>query len=335
MREASTAIAAIATIAVAVLVAPGAAAQTVVPDYVPVAADATPAVTSATELSGGMLLLQVASPAMRREVPVKVLPAADRSRPHGVYYLLDGNSGQVDDNNWLDPARGDAAAFFADKDVNVVFPIGGTGSMYTDWVQDHPKFGRAQWESFLSKELPPLIDARFGTNGRNAIGGISMGATAAMMLAERAPEVYDGAVGYSGCYLTEGPAGKALTDLVVINGNGTSDQMWGPPGSETWRSHDVFLGAPRLAGKPVYLSSGSGLPGPHENPNAPGFAQSVVVGGVMEFAVSLCTDQLAQTLREAGAHVTRGASPVGLHAWPYWRDELGRSWPTIRAATGG
>ncbi|MDH6283498.1 alpha/beta hydrolase [Prescottella agglutinans] len=303
-----------------------------VPQYVQVDANAQPSITSVTTVSDRILLLQVASPAMRREVPVNVLLPADRSEPRGVLYLLDGNSGQVESTNWLDPTKGDAQAFFADKNVNIVMPVGGTGSLYQDWTEDHPKFGRTQWETFLSKELPPLIDARFDTSGRNVIGGISSGAQGAVMLAARNPELYDGAVGYSGCYMTEGPVGPILTDLIVMNGMATSDMMWGPQGSDAWRDHDLFRNASRLAGKKVYLSSGNGLPGPHESLDQPDIANTVVVGGLLEAGSNACTDQLAQALRSAGADVTRSAQPTGVHAWIYWRDELGRSWPTIEAA---
>ncbi|WP_429516528.1 alpha/beta hydrolase [Rhodococcus sp. BE178] len=302
------------------------------PEYVQVAADAQPSITSITTVDDRLLLLQVASPAMRREVPVNVLLPADRSQPRGVLYLLDGNSGQVESSNWLDRTRGNAEDFFADKNVNVVLPVGGTGTLFTDWTQDHPKFGRTQWETFLSKELPPLIDAQLDTNGRNVIGGISSGAQGAVMLAAREPQLYDGVVGYSGCYVTDGPVGRALTDLVVLNGMANSEMMWGPEGNDVWREHDLFSNASALAGKKVYLSSGNGLPGPHESLDQQGIQDRVVVGGLLEAGSNLCTDQLAQALRDAGADVTRSAQPVGVHAWPYWRDELGRSWPTIEAA---
>lgn len=320
-------IAPLATAVALALVSPAAA-----PASAPRSDSMQPSVTETVDVTDRLHLLRITSPAMGREVAVNIISPADISTPRGVYYLLDGNSGQVDTTNWLDPRRGNAEEFFADKNAYVVMPVGGTGSLYSDWETDHPKFGKTKWETFLTEELPPLIDAQFDTNGRNVIGGISSGAQGALMLASRVPDLYSGAVGYSGCYLTEGPIGKALTDLVVINGMANSEMMWGPEGSEPWREHDLFRNASALAGKKVYLSSGNGLPGPHESLNHQGIAQTVVVGGLLEAGSNLCTDQLAQALRDAGADVTRSAQPVGVHAWPYWRDELGRSWPTIEAA---
>lgn len=302
-----------------------------VPAQASTAQDSRASILSSTNVTDRLVLLIVASPAMGRDVPVYVLTPADRSQPRGALYLLDGNSGKPESTNWLDPAKGNAQEFYADKNVNVVLPVGGTGSLYQDWAQDNPRFGRIRWETFLAQELPPLVDAQFGTNGRNVIGGISSGAQGALMLAARYPELYDGAVGYSGCYVTEGPIGKALTDLIVVNGNGNADLMWGPQGGAAWTDHDLFRNAHRLAGKKIYLSSGNGLPGPFETLDSPGLADTVVVGGLLEAGANICTDQLAQALRGAGAEVIRSAQPAGVHAWPYWREELGRSWPPIES----
>ncbi|MDN5758374.1 MAG: esterase family protein [Tomitella sp.] len=278
-----------------------------------------------------LLRLEVYSPSMDRDVPVMVqLPARDDS-PHGVYYLLDGNSGQIESSNWLDRDKGDAAAFFADKDVYAVFPVGGTGTLYTDWQQEHPKFGTVKWETFLTKELPPVIDARFNTNGHNAIGGISSGAEGALMLAERNPGLYQAVAGYSGCYNTVDPVGRELTGLVVINGGATAEMMWGPYPGPGWQSHDIFANAAGLRGTTVYLSSGNGLPGPHETLDVPQLERRIVIGGLLEAGSNMCTNQLVPVLQSEGVDVIRSAQPVGEHDWPYWRDELARSWPVIEA----
>ncbi|MBM4566878.1 hypothetical protein GS441_15950 [Rhodococcus hoagii] len=87
---------------------------------------------------------------------------ADRSEARGVYYLLDGNSGQVDTTNWLDPRRGNAEEFFAGQERLRRHARRGTGSLYSDWDRA-PEFGKTKWETFLTEELPSVIDAQFAT----------------------------------------------------------------------------------------------------------------------------------------------------------------------------
>ncbi|MBM4566877.1 hypothetical protein GS441_15945 [Rhodococcus hoagii] len=163
------------------------------------------------------------------------------------------------------------------------------------------------------------------------IGGISSGAQGALMLASRTPDLYTGAVGYSGCYLTEGPVGRALTDLVVLNGMANSEMMWGPEGSEAWREHDLFAMRPPSQARRSISPPATAYPD-HTITESPRHRPDRHRGWTSRSRSNLCTDQLAQALRDAGVDVTRSAQPVGVHAWPYWRDELGRSWPTIEAA---
>ena len=58
--------------------------------------------------------------------------------------------------------------FLADKNVNVVTPLEGKWSYYTDWVNPDPVLGNNKWRTFLTEELPPMIDAGLGTTGKNA-----------------------------------------------------------------------------------------------------------------------------------------------------------------------
>lgn len=125
---------------------------------------------------------------MGRTVQVQVLLPARRDSPRPTVYMLDGRSAAAEVNNWT--ARGGALSFFADKNVNVAFTLGGPASYYTDWLHSDPKLGTHRWETFLTRELPLLIDARFDGDGMNGLEGVSMGAEAAMMLATRNPGLY-------------------------------------------------------------------------------------------------------------------------------------------------
>ncbi|WP_028476072.1 alpha/beta hydrolase family protein [Nocardia sp. CNY236] len=276
----------------------------------------------------------VVSPAMSREVEVQVLLPLDRTRARPTVYMLDGRAASLDSNNWID--FGHADRFYADKQVNVVFTVGGPASFYTDWQRPDPVLGTNMWETFLTKELPPLIDAAFDGNGNNAIMGVSMGAEAAMMLAFRQPTLYTAIAAHSGCFSTGTDIGQAQARGVVATYNGDPSNMFGQRDDPDWLAHDVTLHAEDLRGKTMYLSVGSGLPGEYDVPGNPDLdvVSSVGVGGPLEAATNVCTRRLAERFASLGIPVTTHFRSTGTHSWPYWTDELARSWPTIATALG-
>lgn len=106
----------------------------------PGAAYATPQKASIVRTASegtDLTALYVYSPAMRKTIKVQVLtPAhADRTRPS--LYLLSG-LGEEDPQNSMWLRKTDARRFYADKNVNVVMPLAGNGSLYTDWERDDP-----------------------------------------------------------------------------------------------------------------------------------------------------------------------------------------------------
>ncbi|AYF76511.1 esterase family protein [Nocardia yunnanensis] len=283
-------------------------------------------------LSGNLFGVYVASPAMGRTVQVQVLVPANRDSPRPTVYMLDGRSAAPDVNNWT--ARGGALSFFADKDVNVVFTLGGPASYYTDWRHSDPKLGTNRWETFLTRELPPLIDARFAGDGRDGLEGVSMGAEAAMMLATRNPGRYRAVAAHSGCYAMSSDFGQAQARAVIGTFGGDPDNMFGPSDDPAWAEHDVLAHAEALRGKAVYLSAGSGLPGEHDVPGNPDLRSAILFGGPIEAGADMCTRQLADRLTQLGIPATVHSRPTGTHSWPYWADELPRSWPTMAAGLG-
>ncbi|MEV6432687.1 alpha/beta hydrolase family protein [Nocardia sp. NPDC051463] len=269
------------------------------------------------------------SPSMGKVIQVQVLhPSGGGARPS--YYLLDGLDPGVAQSTWTNAT--DAESFFASKNVNAVLPVGGQASYYTDWQQDDPRFGRYRWETFLTEELPPIIDARFGGNGVNAIGGLSMGGQAAFILAARNPQLYRAVAGYSAC--PDIGLAQAAMLFSIANRGGDPMRMWGLPGGPAWSEHDPALLAERLRGKTIYLSTGTGVPGPHETEIKPQLAENVFLGGPVEASVNACTVAFAQRLRGFGIPAHVDYRPTGTHSWPYWQDALHASWPTIGQAIG-
>jgi diacylglycerol O-acyltransferase/trehalose O-mycolyltransferase len=91
----------------------------------------------------------VHSAAMDRTIPLKILRSPDRTAPSPTLYLLNGAGGGLDGMDWY--TQTDVVSFFADKNVNVVTPVGGAYSYYTDWQHDDPVLGRNKWETFLTR----------------------------------------------------------------------------------------------------------------------------------------------------------------------------------------
>lgn len=285
--------------------------------------------------------LFVYSASMQRVIPVAVLTPRNIGAPRPVLYLLAGaGGGDGGTLTWLD--RTDVADFFADKDVNVVLPLDGAFSYYTDWKQDDLVLGRNKWTTFLTRELPPIVDAALGTTGANAIAGLSMSGTSVLSLVQSAPGLYRGVGAFSGCAQTSTRPGRTYVELVVeVRGGGDTDNMWGPEGDPAWVANDPYVNAEKLRGTQIYLSNGTGLPGPYDrldHPNVGGdpanLAEQVVVGGIIEAATNECTHQLARRLAELGIPATVDFRPVGTHSWGYWQEDLHRAWPMLGASVG-
>lgn len=305
------------------------AAALIVPAVVQPAPASAARLVRVDELSPTRSAIFIDSAAMGRTIQVQVLhPAGGGSR--GSYYLLDGLDPGVGQSTWTNAT--DAERFFAGRNVNVVLPVGGQASYYTDWIHDDPRFGRYKWETFLTQELPPIIDAQFNGNGVNGIGGLSMGGNAAYIIAARHPQLYRAVAGYSACPDTAMAQGAVM--FSIANRGGNPLNMWGPPGSPAWAEHDPALMLDRLRGKTLYLSTGTGIPGPHEAEIKPQLAENIFLGGPVELGVNLCTVAFEQKLRAARIPARIDYSPVGTHSWSYWQDTLHASWSTIGPALG-
>ncbi|MBR7191169.1 alpha/beta hydrolase family protein [Gordonia sp. SCSIO 19800] len=278
--------------------------------------------------------LHVYSASMKRAITVSVRTPRDTSSPSPTLYLLNGAAGE---DSPTSRARAAYNAYFADRKVFVVTPLEGEHSYYTDWIHTDPKLGVAKWQTFLTKELPPLIDDEFDTTGNNAAAGISMSGTSVFNLAIAAPGLYRAIGAYSGCARTSDPLGQRYV-RIVVEGRGGADarNMWGPFDRAGWRANDPYLNAHKLGNTKVYMTTGTGRPGAHDrlddeliNGNAIRLGDQAVIGGVVEAAVDTCTRQMAQRLRELGVPTTTILRPTGTHSWGYWQDDVRRTWPMI------
>ncbi|QLY33355.1 alpha/beta hydrolase [Nocardia huaxiensis] len=321
-------------------VAAGTASATPVPTVQAAGTSADGSYIASTTSTGDRTLkLQVYSAAMRKNIEIDVQLAADTSAPRPVLYLLNGAGGGEDSATWQ--KQTDVLSFLKDKDVNVVQPVGGQFSYYTDWRAPDPKLGVNMWKTFLTEELPPLIDKALNTNGLNAIAGLSMAGTSVLQLPIAAPGLYKSVAAYSGCAQISDPIGYNFVNTVVAAGGGNSENMYGPQGDPMWAANDPYVHAEGLRGVNLYISSGSGLPGrwdtldgPHTLPGPGGYANQVLLGGGIEAATNYCTRNMQAKLNQLGIPATFDFQPTGTHSWGYWQDDLEKSWPVLAEGLG-
>ena len=141
---------------------------------------------------------------------------------------------------------GAVADFYRDKNVTVVLPVGGQSSWYTDWKR--PDNGKNyQWETFLAKELPPLLQQGWRATDARAAAGVSMGGTAAFTLAARNKGLYRFAGSYSGILSTSTPGTPESIGIAMRDAGGfNADAMYGPPTDPAWAQHDPLKLAEKL-----------------------------------------------------------------------------------------
>ncbi|WP_067549539.1 alpha/beta hydrolase, partial [Nocardia crassostreae] len=266
-----------------------------------------------TEIRGaGWERLHIVSESMRRVVPVDVLHGGG-SGSWPTLYLLDGVEAEAT-SDWI--TEGGAREFFAGKPVDVVLTSGGPGSMYADWQHYDSKLSLNRWETFLTEELPPIVEDYLGGTGRRAIAGVSMGAQGAMMLAQRHPGHYDAVAGMSGCYSTADDLGRLITQIIVTSRGGNVFNLWGPPTSPDWIAHDTLLGAESLRDTTIHLSVTSGVPGPvnlaalTQSPNLAEAMADTAGGIALEAGARDCTERFTQRLAELGIPATLQHAPT-------------------------
>ncbi|MDO4909009.1 MAG: alpha/beta hydrolase-fold protein [Corynebacterium sp.] len=266
---------------------------------------------------------------------VQILLARDWfSQPDKTFpevWALDGLRATDIENGWT--AFTNIASFYADKNVNVILPVGGEASFYTDWNQ--PDNGKNyKWETFLTQELPAVLTNGFRSNGTRAIYGISMGGTAAFNLAEHHPDMFNFVGSFSGYLDTTSPGMPQGIAYALQDAGGYNAQaMWGEYGSQRWIDNDPKRGVDRLKGKTLYVSSGNGEDD-YGQPGSVATGPSNVAGMGLEFASRMTAQNFVSAAEAAGVPVITQFRPSGVHNWPYWQFEMQSSWENQAQALG-
>ncbi|MGE2847380.1 alpha/beta hydrolase-fold protein [Rhodococcus sp. 2.95] len=294
------------------------------------------AVTKVDWLSERRVALWVNSPAMGTPIQVQILLARDWNvNPSASFpsvWMLDGLRATDNENAWT--YETDAESFYADKNVNVILPVGGQSSFYSDWLQ--PDNGKNyQWETFLTKELPPILEKDWRTTQTRGVVGLSMGGTSAMFLTARNPGFFKFAASLSGILTTTSLGMPQAIQFAMTDAGGyNSAAMWGPPSNPQWAAHDPYALAEKLKGVSLYVSSGSGTTGPYDQPSGIPGVSTNYAGMGLEILARLTSQTFATKLNQLGIPAQVDYRPSGTHSWPYWQFELHQLWPQLANAIG-
>jgi diacylglycerol O-acyltransferase / trehalose O-mycolyltransferase len=296
--------------------AAGAAAAAVLPGLVGAVGSGPVARAAAPEF------LQVPSPGMGHNITVEFQGGG----PSAVY-LLDGLRAQDDRNGW--DINTPAFDEFQGSGISVVMPVGGRSSFYADW------YGSAngqtyKWETFLTSELPGYLAGKGVRSNRNAVVGISMSGSSALILAAYHPQQFAYA-GSLSAYLTPSSGdGPSLIGLAMGNEGGFNPtDMWGPPGGPGWQRNDPTVQAGRIAGSGtrLWVYSGNGTPSE--------LGQGSLPGSVIEQTVLQSNVAFKNAYTGAGGHnATFNIDSSGVHSWDYWNAQLVAMKPDMQRTLG-
>jgi S-formylglutathione hydrolase FrmB len=156
--------------------------------------------TSANVQAGIVDTLEIQSIYLKKATKFVVIKPTDQGQQsntqerYPVVYLLHGYGGNYAQWSKISPQLAKTA-----DDLKLIFvcPDGGKGS----WYFDSPIDSTIRYESYITKELVPFIDANFPTKAvskSRAITGLSMGGHGAMYLALRHTDLFGAAGSTSG-----------------------------------------------------------------------------------------------------------------------------------------
>jgi diacylglycerol O-acyltransferase / trehalose O-mycolyltransferase len=272
-------------------------------------------VVSVNTMSDRMRNVVIDSPSVGTVRVRLLLPVGfetDTNRRWPVLYLLHGAH---DPDTYLCWTRStDVAALTAGLPLLVVMPEGGTEGYYSDWF-NHGRGGPPAWENFHLVELLTVLERDWRASDRRAIAGLSMGGLGAMLYAAHSPHLFRAAASFSGILDTAGwqfPSG-----------------VWGDRSrqADVWRRHNPLDRAPDLRGISLFVSYGSGDPGPLDLAGTPSS-----VGDQIERTLAPGNAAFVHRLSELGIPAEVDAYGPGTHSWPYWQRELHRALPGIMRA---
>lgn len=285
---------------------------------------------SVKHIEHDMYEVVVYSPSMKREVKNEViLPGGlDNAEPRPTFYLLMGADGAANGWSWRNSSK--HQEFFQNKLVNVVTPIGSVSSMQADWYEEDKATGRNKWLTYFTKELPPLMDAHFHGNGRDAIGGISLSGGPALHIASQEPSRFRAAASYSGCPATSGFLGSVYVSQGLKMNGADRVKMWGRFGDPAWVAHSPVLHLDDFRGIALFVSAAEGVPGAIDATKTS--SERIGPPVAIEAASYACSTYFVEKARQAGLDVEWYGQVEGTHSWGLFELSMRKSWDVIGPA---
>jgi diacylglycerol O-acyltransferase/trehalose O-mycolyltransferase len=277
--------------------------------------------------------LDVPSQGMGRDIKVEFSSGGPTAR---AVYLLDSMEAGDDYNGW--DINTQAFDWYSGSGLSLVMPVGGKSSFYSDWYA--PAVGNGgtytyKWENFLTQELPAWLAANRGTpQTGNAIVGLSMGGSSALVLAAFHPQQFIYAGSLSGFLNLSAPSMSGQVGIAMMwNGGFSPDAMWGPPGDLAWARNDATVQAGRLAanGTRLWIYCGNGTPTDPAlaSPDAPIAGLGFLEGFAIDSNLAFRDGYIA-----AGGSNALFNFPDGIHSWGYWGQQLQQMKPDIQRVLG-
>ncbi|WP_328522571.1 alpha/beta hydrolase [Kribbella sp. NBC_00359] len=262
--------------------------------------------------------ITVRSPSVGTDVRVRLLlprrftSAPDRRWP--ALYLLHGCC-----DSYVSWTRStDIERLSRDLDALVVMPDGGKAGFYSDWISG------PHWETFHLQELPRLLKEHFRANDRRVVAGVSMGGLGALDYAARRPGMFTVAASFSGIVNTRLDPDESQAYLGLLQSQGEDPYgLWGDPDADVdvWRAHNPYDLAASLARTRLYISAGSGQPGPLDPADA--------TSDQTEIALRAENELFVKRVRALHLDAQIDLYSPGTHNWVYWQRELHKAWPLL------
>ncbi|MBN1901916.1 hypothetical protein JW926_11390 [Candidatus Sumerlaeota bacterium] len=247
----------------------------------------TPLIQAGSE---DILILTHFSSTLNKEKSLKVYfpKEAKPGEKLPVLYILHGAYGSFED--WASKTRvKDLADHYR---MLLVFP---DGSQF-GWYVDSPLEKDMQYETYVAKEIPGLIDKLFptvGTREARGIMGLSMGGHGALLLAAKHPETFGSA--------------SSLSGILKITNHPDKWQIAGRLGSleenrANWEANSVWEQAERFKGADIKILFDCGVED----------TKTGAIGDNRELHERMKSLEIPHLWRET----------PGTHSWDYWDQRL-------------